>query len=183
MASQGYGWSALILFDMLLTMVHVKAAVRKVAFFGKLTMLLGIIFSKTLAATDDQRLEAVFKKYLEQRFRLQPLDATRLGDHRFDHLLDDLSPEALKRQREFVQSTLKQLPKAVDYKKLSRDGQIDCELLEHELEAGLWLDENTKPFQTNPRIYNEYISDSVFQLLVQSPLPKENKISNAMGRL
>src|SRR5688572_25075839 len=135
------------------------------------------------ATTEDSKLEEFFNGYLENRFRLAPLDATRLGDHRFDHLMDDLSPEALKRQREFVRTTLKRLPTAVDYKKLSRDGQIDFEILHHELETSLWLDENTKPFETNPRIYNEYISDSVFQLLAQSPLAKETNISNAIGRI
>ena len=164
-------------------MFHVERVVRRLSVIAKITILLALIGTSSVAATDDQQLESFFKEYLEQRFRLQPLDATRLGDHRFDHVLDDLSPEALKRQREFVRSALKRLPKAVDYKKLSRDAQIDFEILQHELETGLWLDENTKPFETNPRIYNEYISDSVFQLLAQSPLPKETNISNAISRI
>src|SRR5688572_20763878 len=139
----------------------------------------------SLAATSaaDSELEGFFKEYLEERFRLAPLDATRLGDHRYDHLLDDLSAAGMERQREFTRGVLKRLPKVVDYKKLSRDGQIDFEILQHELETSLWLDENTKPFETNPRIYNEYISDSVFQLLAQSPLPKETNISNAISRI
>ncbi|MGZ8900624.1 MAG: DUF885 domain-containing protein, partial [Limisphaerales bacterium] len=139
--------------------------------------------SNSWAATEDESLERFFKEYLEDRFRLQPMDATRLGDHRFDHLLDDLAPEALKRQRDFTRNVLKLLPQEVDYKKLTRDGQIDFEILRHELETALWLDENAKPFATNPRIYNEYISDSVFQLLVQSPLPKETNVSNAISRI
>ncbi|MGZ8919438.1 MAG: DUF885 domain-containing protein [Limisphaerales bacterium] len=139
--------------------------------------------SNSWAATEDESLERFFKEYLEDRFRLQPMDATRLGDHRFDHLLDDLAPEALKRQRDFTRKVLKLLPKEVDYKKLTRGGQIDFEILRHELETALWLDENAKPFATNPRIYNEYISDSVFQLLVQSPLPKETNVSNAISRI
>ncbi|MGZ8940511.1 MAG: DUF885 domain-containing protein, partial [Limisphaerales bacterium] len=103
--------------------------------------------------------------------------------HRFDHLLDDLSPEALKRQRDFTRNVLKRLRKEVDYKRLTRGGQIDFEILRHEIETAQWLDENAKPFATKPRIYNEYISDSVFQLLVQSPLPKETNVSNAISRI
>ena len=144
---------------------------------------LGFFVFAARAAEEDRKLEVFFKEYLEQRFRLSPLDATRLGDHRYDHLLDDLSPEALEGQREFTRAVLKKLPRAVDYKKLSRDGQVDFEILRNELETALWLDENMKPFETNPRVYNEYISDSVFQLLAQSPLPKETNISNAIGRI
>lgn len=152
-----------------------------------LSILLGVVWCglASLAATsgEDAKLEGFFNEYLEERFRLAPLDATRLGDHRYDHLLDDLSAEGLERQREFTRGVLKRLSREVDYKKLSRAGQIDFEILRHELETALWLDENLKAFETNPRVYNEYISDSVFQLLAQSPLPKETNISNAIGRI
>ena len=35
----------------------------------------------------DQKLNAFFRDYLETEFRDQPLEATRLGDHRFDFRL------------------------------------------------------------------------------------------------
>ena len=135
------------------------------------------------AATEEAKLEEFFKNYLEQVFRLRPVDATRLGNHRFDHLLDDLSSEARKKQTDLTKKILRDLPKAVDYKRLSRNGQIDVEILEHELETSLWLEENTQPYETNPRLYNEYISDSVFQLLVQSRLPLETNVANATSRI
>jgi len=42
----------------------------------------------------DARLEVCSKQHLEERFLLRPLEATRLGDHRFDALLDDVSTKA-----------------------------------------------------------------------------------------
>lgn len=152
----------------------------RILFFG--VVLLAALLVPT-RATEDARLEAFFQQYLEDRFRLQPLDATRLGDHRFDHLLDDLSPEARRKQIEHAKATLKDLSRKIEYSKLTRAGQIDFEMLKHELETGLWLEKNTRPFETNPRLYNEYISDSVFQLLVQSPLPKETNLANAIQRI
>jgi uncharacterized protein (DUF885 family) len=114
---------------------------------------------------------------------LRPLDATRLGDHRFDHLLDDLSPQARAVQTRLAEKTLQELPRAVNYKALTRNGQVDFEILAHELKTGLWLEKNTRPYETNPRLYNEYISDSVFQLLAQSPLPLETNVANAVARI
>ncbi len=38
----------------------------------------------------DPLLESFFREYLEAAFRLEPMLATRLGDHRFDDQLDDL---------------------------------------------------------------------------------------------
>src|SRR5438445_820051 len=44
--------------------------------------------------TEDARLERAFKDYLDTELKHRPLEATRLGDHRFDDLLDDVSPKA-----------------------------------------------------------------------------------------
>ena len=43
------------------------------------------------AAEEDGKLLAFFKQYLDEAFRQQPLLATRLGEHRHDHQLEDLS--------------------------------------------------------------------------------------------
>ena len=55
-----------------------------------------VFFSTPLFAeeSDEKRLTDFFKTYLEEAFRRRPLEATRLGDHRFDHLLDDISAKA-----------------------------------------------------------------------------------------
>ena len=60
------------------------------------------------------------------------------------------------------------MPRKIDHAKLSRGGQIDFEIFKHDLTRSLWLAENSDPFEDDPRIYNEYISDSVYLLLTQS---------------
>ena len=135
------------------------------------------------AAGADDALDAFFRQYLDARFQLQPLDATRLGDHRFDARLDDVSREARKRWVELTRQTLKALPRQIDRTQLTPDGQIDYEILRHELVKSLWLAENTRPFEEDPRVYGDYLSDSVFLLLTQSTQPKETNISNALARM
>ncbi len=145
--------------------------------------LFWIIASTPSRANEDATLEQYFREYLEELFRRQPLTATRLGDHRYDHLLDDLSRPSRSGHTEFVRRTLRELPRAVAYRSLTRPAQIDFEIFRHELETSLWIDEHLRPFETNPRLYNEYISDSVFQLLAQSPLPLETNVANAIRRI
>jgi uncharacterized protein (DUF885 family) len=135
------------------------------------------------ADTEDARLAAFFRSYLDKKFAAHPLDATRAGDHRFDHLLDDLSPKARAADRERTKDTLAELPKRIDKAKLSRSGQIDYEILEHSLQYDLWQADNTRPFEQDPRTYNDYISDSVYLILTQSTLPKERNVENAAKRL
>jgi uncharacterized protein (DUF885 family) len=135
------------------------------------------------AESEDAKLTAFFKEYLEKVYRQQPLEATRLGDHRFDDRLGDLSPKARAAWTERDRKALEDLPKRVDYKKLSRGGQIDFEILKHNLVYSLWLAENTKPYATDPRVYNEHISDSVYLLLTQSTQSKAANVKNAAARM
>jgi len=135
------------------------------------------------AQDTDAKLDAFFKEYLEQHFRQQPLEATQLGDHRFDHLLDDVSAEARASWLSLARQTLKELPKRVDYTKLTRAGQIDFEIFKQELVRNIWLAENTRPFEEDPRVYNGYVNDCVYSLLTQSTLPKETNIANSIARL
>ena len=138
-----------------------------------LIVLLGSLFpmnSIHSAENEDAKLTAFFEKYLDEEFRRRPMAATRLGDHRFDHLLDDLSSRARAGWSAEYRKILEGLPKQINYQKLSRSGQIDFELFKHQLEASLWLADNTRPFESDPRAYNDHISDSVFLPLAQSTL-------------
>src|SRR5262249_32067584 len=90
-------------------------------------------------ASENAKLAAFFKTYLDKSFRLRPLEATKLGDHRFDDQLDDVSAKGRATWVENDRNTLRELPEKVDYSKLTRDGQIDFEILKHHLTRRLWL--------------------------------------------
>jgi uncharacterized protein (DUF885 family) len=135
------------------------------------------------AQDEDTKLAAYFKSYLDQHFQLQPATATELGDHRFDAQLEDVTPEARGHWLELTRRTLAELPKRVNCQKLSRAGQIDFEIFQHELQKHEWLTLNTRPFEQDPRTYNGYISDSVYLLLSQSSLPLETNVANAIARM
>jgi uncharacterized protein (DUF885 family) len=144
-------------------------------------LVLGLGVFTTHAA--DSALEAFFRRYLDERFALHPFEATALGDHRFDDKLDDLSPAALEKSLAHLKATRVKLRKEIDRAKLSSDERINYDIFAHELDASIWVREQTRPFATNPRAYNEYISDSVFLLLTQSRLPKETNVANAIARM
>jgi uncharacterized protein (DUF885 family) len=135
------------------------------------------------AETEDAKLTAFFRAYLDRKFEANPFEATRAGDHRFDHLLDDVSPRARAADKERTRKALAELPKQIDKSRLSRNGQIDYEILEHDLAYSLWQEENTRRFEQDPRAFNDYISESVFLLLTQSTLPKERNVENAAKRM
>ena len=131
----------------------------------------------------DQALSGFYRQYLESDFTMRPLQATRLGDHRFDQRLDGLSADARARRLEQVRQTLEALPRAVEYAKLSRPAQIDFEILRDSLALDLWQEENVRRFEEDPRVYGAYATESVFLLFAQSSLPKAANVASALARM
>ncbi|MSU76718.1 MAG: DUF885 domain-containing protein [Gemmataceae bacterium] len=132
---------------------------------------------------EDMKLERRFKQYLDAEFKTHPLFATRSGNHDYDDKLDDISVAARKRAIASTRKTLDELTKEIDTKKLSRSAQIDYEIWQHELKKEIWLAENADRFADDPRIYNDYITESVYSLLTQSTLPLPVNVRNAVSRI
>jgi uncharacterized protein (DUF885 family) len=132
---------------------------------------------------DDRKLESLFRAYLEETFEAEPLFATRLGDHRFDDRLDDLSPEARAKNLARDRRWLKDLSKELQPDELSRDSQIDLEIFRHHLQRSIWLTENFRPFEEDPRIYGDYMTESVYLPLAQSTLPRDQVIKSVQSRM
>src|SRR5262245_12673372 len=134
-------------------------------------------------APEDAKLAALFRTYLEGEFHRHPYYATQQGNHDHDDRLDNLSPQARADDLKRAKALLAELPKKIEYAKLSHDAQIDFEIWTHSLKYAIWLQENTDPFANDPRVYGEYLSDSVFLLFTQSTLPKERNAVNAAKRI
>lgn len=131
----------------------------------------------------DKVLASFYREHLEGEFEISPMRASKLGDHRFDALLDDPSPAALERRTAHLRSAIEELPERVDYARLSREAQIDFEILRDALELDLWLEKAERPWQNDPRLGPSLATDCAYVLLTQSTLPREANISNAIARL
>ncbi len=132
---------------------------------------------------EDSRLTTFFKAFLDAEFRERPLEATRLGDHRFDDQLDDLSATSQAAWLARYRKALADLPTAVDRKKLSKSGQVDFDILKDYLTRLVWESEHNNRYETDPRVYTDYIGDSIYLLLTQSTLPRDRNLANALKRM
>lgn len=147
-------------------------------------LILAAAMNPTRAANpEDDKLTAFFKTYLDEDAKRHPVEASRLGDYRHADRMNDLSPKARAADLEFIRNNLAELTRQIDPARLSRDGRIDFEILKHEFTYQIWRAENTKPFEEDPRVWNEYAVDSVFLLLAQTTLDKPVAIRNAAARM
>lgn len=134
-------------------------------------------------ADEDAKLASFFKDYLEEFLKNSPLDASKLGDHRYDDRLDDLSTKARAAKVQRQKDALARLPKEIAFDKLSADGKIDFQILRDSLTRDIWLAENTDPFGDDARVWNEYITDSVYLNLTQSTVEKSKAVRDAASRI
>ena len=164
-------------------MKQVKVVAVMILSFGTALAALGSTSSAQEKKSKDALLAGFFKTYLDEWFALEPLAATRNGDHRFDANLDDISPAGRAAKLEFDRKTLKSLATLFKTEDFSRDSRIDYEIFKQNLERSIWLTENFKPYEEDPRVYGDYLTESVYLLLTQSTLPKAENLKNALSRM
>src|SRR6476646_1044858 len=146
-------------------------------------VLVILMLTTPVLADEDAKLAAFFKDYLEEYMKNAPVEASRLGDHRYDDRIEDLSPKARAANIQRQKDALERLPKEIAFDKLSGDGKIDFQILRDSLTKNIWLAENTRPFEEDPRVWNEYTTDSVFFILTQSTVEKLRAVRDAASRI
>ena len=152
--------------------------------FAFTVLFLAMMTTQAPAAdSEDAKLAAFFKAYLDEEFKIHPVDATRLGNHDHDDRIDDLSPKTRLAEKDRIKQVLARLEKEIDRTKLSAGGKVDYAILRDQLIKNIWLNENTKPFEEDPRIWNEYITDSVYLMFTQNTGNKERTVRNAASRI
>jgi uncharacterized protein (DUF885 family) len=135
------------------------------------------------AADEDAKLTAFFSAYLDEYLKHNPYEASRLGCHEQDDRLDDLSPTARAENVKREKEALARLTKEVQFAKLSPDAKVDFQIVRDALTKEVWLAENFKRFEQDPRLWNEYMSDSVFVILTQTTVRKPRAVQAAAGRI
>ncbi len=147
------------------------------------TVVMALPAAEPPVNAEDDRLAKFYRKVLDEDFQRHPVFATQQGLHDYDDRLGDLSPEARAKDRDRARELLTELPKTIRYDALSANGKIDFDIWKHSLDYGLWSYENDNRFVYDPRVYGEFISDSVFILFTQSTLPRERNVQNAAKRI
>ena len=134
------------------------------------------------AADMDTEFEKIGERYIAQVTEFSPVQATGLGDHRFDGELDDISPETRERQKNWIQKVTAQLA-AIKPDRLSRRHQVDWALMNHSLNARLWRLTVLREWSWNPLIYTGIAGDSLYGLMARDFAPERQRLNNAAKRL
>ena len=130
--------------------------------------------------SQDARFQSFAERYVEQLLAMKPELATRLGDHRFDHRLNDYSMDGVKRDLAFQQTSLRQLEE-LDRSQLNGANQVDYRILRANVRSMIFQLEDLKEHQWNPMAYN--LGGAVYSLVAREFAPLPERLASLQARL
>ena len=142
-----------------------------------------LTLSVTVAQSSaDKQFEDLAKRYLDESPALGPVGATSLGDHRFDHLVNQVSSEARAERVAFNKKYIEEL-EIIPKGELSRAYQVDAALLDNRLRSGIWRIEELQEWSWNPLRYTGLAGGAIYSLMAREFAPVEERLINVAGRL
>ena len=133
-------------------------------------------------STADSVFETIAKACLDDYLRLNPENATQLGDHRFDDQLTDYSAAGLKANVATMQRHLSALAQ-IDPAQLTGPNRVDSQILKLNLEAQIFTVAELKPQEWDPLSYNTSLANALYLLTARDFAPAEQRLHSAANRL
>ena len=141
---------------------------------------------RPVAVAHSPRADAAFKalatEFIASAMRLSPVEATALGEHKYDTLLPDITAQG-RGDRFGAWSTISHKLNRINPVTLSRDNQVDYALLKNELQYRMWANDTLLEWAWNPQIYNDIAAGSLYTLAARDFAPWEVRLRSATARM
>ncbi len=139
-----------------------------------------VIVSCTGVTNENTKFENLANKYIDKMMAFNPQWATSLGDHRYDHQMNDYSLKGIRKKLSFNLDYLESL-KAVDEAALSTQNRIDYNILVEGIKYNIFSLDTLRSYEWNPRRYN--VGGAIYVLLVRDFAPLEQRLKSVKERL
>ncbi len=134
------------------------------------------------AAADPAALRSLAHEYYQWRDAAYPVATSAAGDHRFDDRLTDYRMAEVMRRRQHVSEVL-EIVKGLQTDGWSKEDQIDRILLQAQLEGADFFGRLLSPEVSDPQLYVNECSSSIFTLLQKDYAPHRTRALAATKRL
>src|SRR6185295_16872872 len=112
----------------------------------------------------DRAFATLAHRWLDETMRQGPVNATLIGDHRFDAQLDDVGAAGRNASLRFAHQTLDALNR-INKTQLSRANQVDARLLENSLRSQIWTTEVSQDHAWNTLNYQGIAGNAVYNVM------------------
>src|SRR5438552_11505658 len=154
---------------------------KKIILVAALSLPLVIVTANANPKNDE--FEKIAKDYIENYLSSHPEFATELGDHRFDGILSDYSPETRARMLAKAKQAHNALKKFGDYRQLTGANQVDVRILRDNVDYEIFRLEELREAEWNPLVYNQSLANSLYVLVARDFDSAEKRIPNLRQRM
>ena len=131
---------------------------------------------------EDHKFKELVVEFLEGFYQAHPVWATYIGEHKYDHLIDDYSTQAI--QTEILRLRLfAEKMKSVDTLKLNPINKVDFKILGNEINDQLLRYEELRPYENSPVMYSYLIGGSINSLITREFAPLKDRLKSVLSRL
>lgn len=148
-------------------------------FFAAVLIMVSIV-SCGGPASQDADFERVANSYIEAYLQMNPEFATSLGEHRYDHRLNDYSKAGVSKAIAFDEKLLEQLS-TIDPARLKPDNKIDYMILRNQAEGGIFQLRELREYEWNPLVYN--LGGAIYYIIARDFAPLEERLLTVGKRL
>jgi uncharacterized protein (DUF885 family) len=134
------------------------------------------------AAADPTQLRKIAHDYYQWRDVAYPVATSGAGDHRFDTRLTDYGMSEVLLRRQHVSDVLKELD-ALEQDGWSKDERVDRILFRSQLAGADFFGRQLDPESTDPQLYVNECTNSIFSLLQKEYAPHRVRALAATARL
>lgn len=135
------------------------------------------------AANDDEfQFKGIASQFIASSLYFSPVEATALGEHKYDFRLPDITPRGRKLRRMMSIGFLAQLA-GLNYAKLSPASQVDYMVLKNELEYRVFANDVLQEWAWNPQIYNDIAGGALYTLAARDFAPWDVRLKAATARM
>jgi hypothetical protein len=123
-----------------------------------------------VAAADPSELRQLAHQYYQWRDAAYPVATSSSGDHRFDSRLTDYRMTEVLQRRQHVSDLLTQVS-AMAVDGWGKDDRVDRVLFQSQLAGADFFDRRLNPESSDPQLYVNECSNSIFSLLQKEYAP------------
>ena len=141
-----------------------------------------LLSSAAWSSAADDAFQKLAAEFIDDLPRFSEVHATSVGDHRYDHVLDEVDTDARSRKLALYRKYRSAL-RAIDRDDLSRANQVDAELLRAEIDSNIWSMETLQEWAWNPLVYVNIAGSSLYTLMARDFAPLDQRVGDAAQRL
>ena len=130
----------------------------------------------------DGLFDQVSGLFVAAAMKSSPVEATALGEHRYDALLPNITAQG-RASRTNLWRTLLQSLGQISPRELSREKQVDYALLKNELQYRIWQNDVSQGWAWNAQIYNDIAATSLYSLAARDFAPWDVRLKAATARM